>query len=268
MESSSQPRGRILVADDEEAFRESTVVLLRREGYHCDGVATAEAVTAAIARENYDLLISDIRMPGNTNLELIESLQQMAPRLPTILVMGYPSVHTAVPAIELGIAAYLVKPVSPEELITLAHQNVADLRSALPGSASVEASGEPAQPPSGFRAGAGPGDPGMGDHLRQAASLTLKDLESSLAQLQSLIEVITRLPLSPSGLQQLESHEPAVLTAALMDAVRSIERTRHSFKSQELASLRQQLESLVHEIGNPPRRPSTAAAPDVSDSKR
>ena len=60
----TQP-GRILVADDEETFAESTADLLRREGYQCDTAREASIAATLLAGSQYDLLIADIRMPGN-----------------------------------------------------------------------------------------------------------------------------------------------------------------------------------------------------------
>ncbi len=79
-------RGRILIADDEETFLLSTIDLLRREGYECDGVKDAEAAVEVLSNKAFDLLVSDIRMPGNMELELIESVKGLS----VIIVTGYP----------------------------------------------------------------------------------------------------------------------------------------------------------------------------------
>lgn len=78
----------ILLADDEPSFREATADLLRREGYACDEAASADAVQAALQQECYDLLIADIRMPGNPNLRIVRDAQNLVPGLPVILVTG------------------------------------------------------------------------------------------------------------------------------------------------------------------------------------
>src|SRR5262245_40362469 len=111
--------GRILVADDEATFRESIVALLRRAGYDCEGVGTSAAAIARLEESPCDLLISDIRMPGNAGLELVRFLSESFPELPVILITGYPSVETAAPAVGFRVAGYLIKPVPTEELMSL-----------------------------------------------------------------------------------------------------------------------------------------------------
>jgi DNA-binding response OmpR family regulator len=66
--------GRILLADDEKNFLEAHADLLREEGYVCDCAADADTAKKLLMRSEYDLLIADIKMPGNNELELIESL--------------------------------------------------------------------------------------------------------------------------------------------------------------------------------------------------
>jgi DNA-binding NarL/FixJ family response regulator len=102
--------GHILIADDEEPFMHSTAALLRREGYECACAPDAATVAAMLQKDTYDLLIADIKMPGNRNLELIRELPRIAEGLPVILVTGYPSLQSAIQSIQLPVVAYLVKP--------------------------------------------------------------------------------------------------------------------------------------------------------------
>lgn len=109
--------GRILLADDEETFLHATADILRREGYRCDCAPDAR-VAAQMLRENaYELLIADIKMPGNPELELVKSLPSLAEGLPVILVTGYPSIRTATESIQLPVVAYLVKPIEIAQLL-------------------------------------------------------------------------------------------------------------------------------------------------------
>ena len=109
--------GRILMADDEESFLKSTAALLRRQGYECDCVANAPGAIEKLRGEKYDLLIADIKMPGNNDLELIRAIPTVSPGLPVIMETGYPSLETAAQSIELPVVAYLVKPVDFEQLL-------------------------------------------------------------------------------------------------------------------------------------------------------
>lgn len=107
---------RILLADDEETFRSSVAVLLRREGYQCDVAATGTEAAQMLGQAQYDLLVTDLRMPGNTDLELLRAATS-AGVLPVIVVTAYPSVPTAVEALRCAVVDYLVKPFDFEELL-------------------------------------------------------------------------------------------------------------------------------------------------------
>jgi len=106
----------ILLTDDEEVFRVSTAELLRGEGHTCDEAVNADDALRRLVRRRYDLLIADIRMPGNHNLEFIEQAHKILPDLPVILVTGYPSTDTAISSIHLPVMAYLRKPIPFSEL--------------------------------------------------------------------------------------------------------------------------------------------------------
>jgi two-component system nitrate/nitrite response regulator NarL len=107
---------RILLADDEETFRSSVAVLLRREGYLCDMASNGSEAVEMLGQAQYDLLITDLRMPGNTDLELLRAATGSA-LLPVIVVTAYPSVPTAVEALRCSVVDYLVKPFDFEELL-------------------------------------------------------------------------------------------------------------------------------------------------------
>jgi FixJ family two-component response regulator len=109
--------GDVLLADDQETFRESTADLLRNEGYRCDIAADASEAGRLLHVSRYDVLISDIRMPGNAGLEFVGSLKETAAGMPIILVTGYPSLTSAVYAVQLPVIAYLIKPLDFDELL-------------------------------------------------------------------------------------------------------------------------------------------------------
>jgi two-component system nitrate/nitrite response regulator NarL len=111
------PPARILLADDEDTFRSSVAVLLRREGYVCDVAGTTEEASEALAKGPYDLLISDLRLPGNTELELFHGVASSGAIVPVIVVTAFPSVATAVAAMRCAVVDYLVKPLDFDDLL-------------------------------------------------------------------------------------------------------------------------------------------------------
>jgi len=117
---------RILIADDEESFLYSTADILRREGYECSCASDARAAMEMLKEESYDLLIADIKMQGNSDLEFIKNLPQIAEGLPVILVTGYPSLNSAIESIQLPVVAYLVKPFELNDLLVRVKDAVTD----------------------------------------------------------------------------------------------------------------------------------------------
>ncbi len=108
---------RILIADDDESFLYSTADLLRREGYECTCALEARTAREMLGKTRYDLLIADIRMPGNSDLELIKELPQIAAGLPVILVTDNPPLNSAMQSIQPPVASYLVKPFELNDLL-------------------------------------------------------------------------------------------------------------------------------------------------------
>ncbi len=109
--------GRILIADDEETFLYSTANLLRGEGYECDCASDSKTVVEMVKASRYDVLITDINMPGNSELELLKDISKIDKGMAVILVTGYPSVNSAIRSIQLRVEAYMVKPLKFDELL-------------------------------------------------------------------------------------------------------------------------------------------------------
>src|SRR4030095_11661625 len=110
------PLGRVLIADDEETFLMATADLLRREGFEGETVRDGETALARVREASYDLLISDLEMPGNEDLDLVKRVAEVAGGLPIIIITGFPSTRSAIASIELPVAAYLLKPVAFQDL--------------------------------------------------------------------------------------------------------------------------------------------------------
>ena len=108
-------RPSILVVDDERNTREGLAAALRRDW----DVRTAESKDAALARlaeAPADVMLSDVRMPGGSGLELLEAARKANPRMACVMLTAYGSVETAVEAMKLGAADFLTKPVNLDQL--------------------------------------------------------------------------------------------------------------------------------------------------------
>ncbi len=109
--------GNILIADDDETFLQSTADLLRREGYVCACASDAKAVIEILRSARYDLLISDINMPGNSELELIKNLPKTAEGMPVILVTGGPLINTEIQSLQPPVVTCMRKPIDFDKLL-------------------------------------------------------------------------------------------------------------------------------------------------------
>lgn len=112
-----EKKRRILIADDEPLYRNTTAELLRDEGYECVCVEDANDAIGVLKEHSFDLILSDLNMPGNLKLELLSEGRTKYSHIPMIVVTGVPSIPSAIESVRLGIADYLLKPVKFEELL-------------------------------------------------------------------------------------------------------------------------------------------------------
>jgi two-component system response regulator PilR (NtrC family) len=107
---------RILVVDDERSLRELLAIVLRREGYEVLLAEDGQAALAALSRGPLDLLISDIKMPDMSGVEVLRAAKASDAAIPAIMMTAFASTETAVEAMRLGACDYLVKPFDVDEL--------------------------------------------------------------------------------------------------------------------------------------------------------
>ena len=108
---------RILIADDEPLYLQTTGQLLRKAGYECVCVPDGKEALEQLGSKPFDLILSDLNMPGNLKLELLQQGRSQWPHIPLIVITGVPSLPTAIESVRLGIADYLLKPVKYEDLL-------------------------------------------------------------------------------------------------------------------------------------------------------
>ena len=108
---------RILVVEDEENLRHMLCAILRRESYEVGAVASAQEALAEVQARPWDVVLTDIRMPGKSGLDLLESLVGKNPA-PTVIVMSaYGSFDVALEAMQKGAYDYISKPFRPDEIV-------------------------------------------------------------------------------------------------------------------------------------------------------
>jgi len=107
---------RILIVDDEARYRELYEQVLGASGFETRTASTAEEALCALDEAEPHLVVSDVRMPGASGLELLQKARKRYPALPFLLVTAYADVRDAVKALKLGAVDYLAKPVDLDEL--------------------------------------------------------------------------------------------------------------------------------------------------------
>ena len=108
--------GKILIVDDERTIRMALRDTLTREGHLAVTASNAEEAIRRCKSEPFDLLITDLKMPGMTGLEFIRHVRSICPSIRTILITAYGSAESAIEALRMGVSDYMIKPFRLSEL--------------------------------------------------------------------------------------------------------------------------------------------------------
>lgn len=110
---------RILVVEDRDSLRRMLDHALSGEGHEVETVASGEAALELLARRQYDLVLTDLKLPGQSGIEVLRQSRQLNPGLPVVVLTAYGTVHTAVEAMKEGAIDFLEKPVEIDDLFQL-----------------------------------------------------------------------------------------------------------------------------------------------------
>ncbi|MBW1959796.1 MAG: response regulator [Deltaproteobacteria bacterium] len=122
----------ILIVDDEASVRSLLRRILEKNGYHCTTVSDAADARTCMKETYFDLLLSDIEIPGESGLDLIQSVKTEYPDMAIIMVTVINDQKTARVAIEMGIYGYIIKPFDENQiLISVANAYREDLEKAV-----------------------------------------------------------------------------------------------------------------------------------------
>lgn len=108
---------KILLVEDDVSFCKMLENFLTRKAYHVETAFSAEEAKIKIKNDNFDLVITDLRLPNYDGIELMSEFKKDFPQIPVILMTGYSDVNTAVKAIKNGASDYISKPFNPEEVL-------------------------------------------------------------------------------------------------------------------------------------------------------
>ena len=111
-----ETKPRILIVDDEVPVCKSLCGILDDQKYEVDMALSGEEALEKETQNKYNVVITDLMMPGMSGMNLLQILRVKRPELPIIIITGYPSIRTAVNAIKLGAFDFIPKPFTPNEL--------------------------------------------------------------------------------------------------------------------------------------------------------
>ena len=107
----------VLFVDDEAGFLDVMGRRLRRRGFEPTLATSGEEALMAVAGNSFDIVVTDLKMPGMNGLVLMARLRQCAPHIPVVLLTGHAGAEEAQEALRLGAVAYLHKPCDLETLL-------------------------------------------------------------------------------------------------------------------------------------------------------
>ena len=109
-------RGRVLVVEDEAYVRDSLVEILRARGFDASAAASVKDALELLGRAPVDVVLSDLRMPGEGGLDLVRHMKTTSPDVPVLILTGHGTVASAVECLKAGASDYVLKPVEPDAL--------------------------------------------------------------------------------------------------------------------------------------------------------
>ena len=108
---------RILLVDDDPGLSEVIALLLEREGYGVELAGTVKQGLNLVEARKPDLVLTDLKLPDGTGLDVIAGVRARRPRLPLIMITSYSSMESAIEALRAGANDYVIKPFNNDEFL-------------------------------------------------------------------------------------------------------------------------------------------------------
>ena len=119
----------ILIVDDEPIVRESIRDWLEDAGYQVEMAGSGEEALELIEKQDFNVIILDIRLPGQTGIKVLREVKALKPQIISIIITAYPAKELADEAKKLGAVDYLIKPIAPEDLERLIRETLQKVKS-------------------------------------------------------------------------------------------------------------------------------------------
>ncbi len=107
---------KILVVDDEQSMRDFLAIMLNKEGHEVVTAKNGADALRAVQAEIFDLVITDVKMPGADGMEVLKSVKDISPETVVIMITAFATTETAVEAMKIGAYDYIIKPFKVDEL--------------------------------------------------------------------------------------------------------------------------------------------------------
>ncbi|MEN8144127.1 MAG: sigma-54 dependent transcriptional regulator [Gemmatimonadota bacterium] len=121
---SKKDKPSVLVVDDERSLVETLTVLLEEEGFEVDSALTGEDGLKRFKQRSPDLVLSDVRMPKMSGIEVLENIRETSPDTPVVLMTAQASLQSAIQAVNLGATHYVQKPFKNDELMAVIQRSL------------------------------------------------------------------------------------------------------------------------------------------------
>lgn len=126
------PKGTLLVVDDEPLIREVLERSLIRHGYEVKTASDVPQAQALLSRHDFDLVLTDLQMPDQSGMDLIDDIRRRSMQLPVVMLTGYGTMEAVVQAMRKGANDFLTKPPRPKELMSVIDREVARYQQTQP----------------------------------------------------------------------------------------------------------------------------------------
>jgi len=126
------PKEKILVVDDEAIVRESIRDWLSQSDYDVSIAEDGQEALAKIKEQDFNVMLLDIRLPGESGVNVLAKAKSIRPKLKTIIITAYPTEDTLIESKKLGAIDYLIKPLKPEDLERLIRDTIDSMNKEAP----------------------------------------------------------------------------------------------------------------------------------------
>jgi len=107
---------KILIVDDEQGIRDFLAIMLKKEGHEAVTAASGADALKAVQAEIFDLVITDVKMPGTDGIDVLRTIKEVSPETVVIMITAFAATETAIEAMKLGAYDYIIKPFKVDEL--------------------------------------------------------------------------------------------------------------------------------------------------------